>query len=72
MVLMLPLGWKNVKSSIAFHPQKKWKLHKQNNSVRVMTWNVENFVNLDSQSNAKAAVRVNMLNLIKQYNPDII
>lgn len=67
-LLFLLLGFKNLQSTIAFNFPSKWNAEKKDSSLRIMTWNVEDFVNLLEGS----PVRAKMLNLITQNNPDIL
>ena len=67
-LLCLVLGYKNLSSTIAFNFPSKWIIQKKDSALRIMTWNVEDFVNLLEGSE----VRANMLHLISQNNPDIL
>ena len=72
MLLCLVLSYKNLVTSFAFNKPAAWRQQKDANTLRVMTWNVESFVDLSFQTNPKAKTRIAMLNLVHQYNPDII
>src|SRR5436190_4159805 len=67
LVCLLP-GSVNLLHTVAFNlPQKAGD--KQNDSVlRIMTWNVQDFVNLTKKSD----VRAKMLHIIAQKKPDIL
>lgn len=67
-LICLLLGYKNLSSTIAFNFSSKWNVQKKDSALRIMTWNVEDFVNLLAGSE----VRANMLHLISQNNPDIL
>ena len=66
--ICLLFGYKNLRSTIAFNFYSSWHMQKKDSSLRIMTWNVEDFVNLLEGSE----VRKNMLNIISQNNPDIL
>lgn len=68
MLLCLPPGFFNLSHVIAFNIPQKFADEKNNKTLRVMTWNVEDFVDLS----AKSEVRSKMLNIISQKNPDIL
>lgn len=72
MLLSLLLSYKNIANSFAFNIPQTWKPQKDSNTLRVMTWNVESFVDLSFRGNPKAKTRIAMLQLIQQYQPDII
>jgi endonuclease/exonuclease/phosphatase family metal-dependent hydrolase len=67
-LICLLLGYKNLSSTIAFNFPSAWNEQKSDSSLRIMTWNVEDFVNLLEGSE----VRYKMLYLISQNNPDIL
>lgn len=68
LFISLLFGYNNVRSSFAFH-LKSEPILKHNDSVfRVMTWNVEDFVNLWADN----PVRLKMLHIIQSNNPDIL
>lgn len=68
LLICIFCGYKNLSTSFAFNFSSKWNTHKQDSSLRIMTWNVEDFVNLLEVSD----VRAQMLHLITQNNPDIL
>ncbi len=68
LLICICCGVKNLFNSFAFNSPKSWVYNKSDSTLRVMTWNVEDFVNLLHGSQ----VRTNMLDLIKQTNPDVI
>lgn len=72
MLMSLLLSYKNLTNSFAFNKPVAWQQEKAANTFRVMTWNVESFVDLSFQSSPKAKTRIAMLNLIGEYKPDII
>ncbi len=71
LFLALLPGYINVKNSFAFN-SGKWQIEKQVDALRIMTWNVENFVDLSAPSKPGAKTRLEMLSIIKEYNPDVL
>ncbi|MEP6514469.1 MAG: endonuclease/exonuclease/phosphatase family protein, partial [Parafilimonas sp.] len=71
MILIIPFGYYNFGNTVALH-SKQWQPVKKDSSLRIMTWNVESFVDLSEQSYPKSAARVQMLKLIQQYDPDVL
>src|SRR5882672_7851774 len=67
LICLLP-GLINLFHTIAFNFSNKFDDNKNDSTLRVMTWNVEDFVSLWDTSQ----VRANMLRLIKQKNPDVL
>lgn len=71
IVLVLLSGYANIKHSIALHPGK-WIMEKDTNTLRVMTWNVEEFLSVYPLADSLAAPRRQMYELIKLYKPDVL
>lgn len=69
--LVLVAGAKNIMNSVALRPAK-WAMQKDKGSLRIMTWNVEQFINDLQQSDPAAKPRVAMLNAITRFNPDVL
>jgi endonuclease/exonuclease/phosphatase family metal-dependent hydrolase len=63
------LLWKPLGHIFKFRPNSDFEISKQNNAVRVMSWNVEQFQILEHKKNP--ALKQDMFNLINEYNPDI-
>ena len=66
--ICLLAAYPNLRSSFAFNLSSSWDVHKKDSSLRIMTWNVEDFINLIKESEERAQ----MLHLITQYNPDVL
>ncbi len=71
LFVTLLTGYINVKSSFAFN-SAEWQNQKPSDVLRVMTWNVENFVDLSAPSKPGAKTRLEMLSVIKECNPDVL
>lgn len=68
MLLSLPPAIFNLSHTIAFNLTKKFAEKKDSTALRVMTWNVQDFVNLSAQNETRSK----MLHLISNYNPDVL
>jgi endonuclease/exonuclease/phosphatase family metal-dependent hydrolase len=66
--ICLLAAYPNLRSSFAFNFSSKWKMQKNDSSLRILTWNVEDFVSLLKESKERAQ----MLHLITQNNPDVL
>jgi len=45
MMIFLPLAYFNTVSTFALRPAKAWQTKKDSLALRIMTWNVQSFVN---------------------------
>ncbi|MEP6466817.1 MAG: endonuclease/exonuclease/phosphatase family protein [Parafilimonas sp.] len=69
LLICLPPGLFNLSHVLAINFPKKFTDVKKDSSIfRIMTWNVQDFVDLSE----KSEVRSNMLHLITQKNPDVL
>lgn len=73
MLLILPLGYFNVVSTFAIRTATPWQADKDSTTLRVMTWNVQNFVNNLRKESATvyADSKEGILQTIHDYNPDV-
>lgn len=71
LLITLVAGFKNMHNSVALH-SGRWQMQKNSNSLRIMSWNVEGFVNLFEQNDPLAETRVAMLKAIGRYKPDVL
>jgi endonuclease/exonuclease/phosphatase family metal-dependent hydrolase len=73
MLIIFPIGYFNVVNSFAFRVGK-WQSQKDSTALRIMTWNVQNFVNyiIYKDKSAYTSSRKEMLETIHVYNPDIL
>ena len=67
--LLLFAGYKNIFSVYGFHPSKAFVQAKSQNQIRILSWNVNNFL---SQSISNSGKINQMLDYIKSANADII
>lgn len=68
MLVCLPPALINLSHTIAFNIPQKFEEKKDSTTLRIMTWNVQDFVNLSE----KSEVRSKMLHIISQKNPDVL
>ncbi|PVD51583.1 hypothetical protein DC498_14275 [Terrimonas sp.] len=69
------IGWKSILAVFAFHIGKSFdKNKKQENTLRVMTWNVRSFARIDEKFKKPGLSihQMKMLDLIKEYDPDVL
>ena len=71
LVAIFILGFKNLSNTVALN-SGNWDMKKAPNSLRILTWNVEQFVSLAPQDKPQAQTRVQMLNAIHAYSPDVL
>ncbi|MGI8951181.1 MAG: endonuclease/exonuclease/phosphatase family protein [Chitinophagaceae bacterium] len=71
LLIALFFGYRNTVNSFAFNADN-WHQKKDSNSLRIMTWNVEDFQNPFPESWHLSDVRTQMLKTIQQLNPDIM
>ncbi len=72
LICGLPFGYTNIVNSFAFNAGSEWHANKDSSTLRIMTWNVQNFFDMSAQSNPKAATRLQMLRVIADVKPDIL
>ncbi len=72
MFLLLVPGLYNFFHVVAVSPLHSWKMEKKSGAIRVMSWNVSDFVNPALLSDPKAKKRKAILSTISEYNPDIL
>ncbi len=68
-LVAIGLAWKPLGQLIKFVKPNNFKLAKQENTLRVMSWNVEHFDILEHKT--KPQVKTQMLDLISMYQPDV-
>jgi endonuclease/exonuclease/phosphatase family metal-dependent hydrolase len=73
MLFILPIGYFNVMSTFALRVETGWRQQKNASTLRVMTWNVQGFVNYThKERSAYISNRKEMLAAILDYNPDVL
>ena len=69
-LFIILLGYKNIVSTVAFHPFSSST--KSNQSFRVLSWNVKGFISNDSSKIMKNNIVADMMLFIKNTNADIL
>lgn len=69
-IVFLLLGKEAVRNIIPLRFQSHFEMKKDSTSIRVMSWNVEQFNIQNYKKNPEGLQK--MLNLIKEYDPDIV
>jgi endonuclease/exonuclease/phosphatase family metal-dependent hydrolase len=72
LLLLFLVGFKNICSTLAFNFSSKSQYQGEENSLRIMSWNVRAFDNPAISGDSPASVRNRMFNYISEVNPDII
>jgi endonuclease/exonuclease/phosphatase family metal-dependent hydrolase len=72
LLSLLFLGLYNLSRTIAVSPGSAWKPAKEKNALRVLTWNVADFVDARPLWMPAAKTRKEMLQMITNYNPDVL
>jgi len=65
-------GYKNIYSTIGFHYPEEFVQQKAPNTFRLLSWNVDNFVNCEKRFDSPKAFRKNIVAFIKSSNADIL
>ena len=74
MLVLLPAGYFNFAGTFALNRPVAWQAQRDSTTLRVMTWNVQNFVNnLKKEPAAEyASSREGILQTIHEYRPDVV
>lgn len=71
LVIILLLGFKNILSTTGFHTKKEF-VQPQKGAIRLLSWNVDDFVDCLKQNDSAHSHLRNIFSFIKTTNPDII
>ena len=71
-LVILLFGYKNIFSTTCFHYPKKFEQQKAPNTIRLLSWNVNDFVTSDIKRDTVGAPRRTILAFIKSVNADIL
>lgn len=72
LVIILLLGYKNIFSTTGFHKPKDFIQQKQAGTFRLLSWNVNDFVNCEKRWDTANAPRRNIMRFISYENADIL
>lgn len=70
--LVLACGYTNIRSVWGFHPGKPFTMEKSAGSIRIVSWNVNEFLNASIANDIPGNPRRQMLAFIQQSNADIL
>ncbi len=70
--IALLLGIKSISVFFAFHKNRAFSYKKDPQTIRVVSWNVARFVELKKNTNKGSGIRLQMFDLIKQQNADVL
>jgi len=70
IVIVFAAGLKNLGNTIALHRQV-WSMQKKDSTLRIMTWNVEEFVSVE-RTNSLSVIAAKMVTAINAYKPDVL
>ena len=68
-IIILIAGWRHIMKIIPLRTSTEFALQKQNDAVRIMSWNVAQFDILNYKKDP--SIHHNMIDLINHYQPDI-
>jgi len=71
LTVILLAGFKNISNSIALRTEA-WQMQKKPGSLRIMTWNVEAFLDFYPRSDPRSQPRIGIYEAIQRYKPDVI
>ena len=68
-IIAILLAWYPVQNILPFRPPASFTLAKKPGTLRLMSWNVENFDIVDHKTHPE--IKERMISIINQYQPDI-
>ena len=71
-LLIILFGYKNIFSTIGFHYPKHFQQEKETNTIRLLSWNVDDFLNSEKRFDSSNSPRRNILDFIKSVNADVM
>lgn len=72
VILTIAFGYQNILSTIAFHPAQKFEFEKKSKSFRLLSWNVNDFIDSDKKNDTANSRRRQMFDFIKKTNADVL
>lgn len=72
MFLLLGAGVYNLTYTVAVNPGSRWSNTKPPHALRILTWNVADFIDAHPLHTPKGSTRRKMLQMISAYNPDVM
>ena len=71
-LLVILFGYKNIFSTIGFNYPKHFKQEKAATTFRLLSWNVDDFLNSEKRFDSSNSPRRNILKFIKSVNADVM
>jgi endonuclease/exonuclease/phosphatase family metal-dependent hydrolase len=71
LLCVIPFGYKNISTTFALHPFSLWSDKKPAKSLRILTWNVQGFANLNGRKSEAEPGWSLVLQNIKDWQPDV-
>lgn len=71
-LLIIAAGFKNIHSVFAFHTNKSFNQQKDKNTIRVLSWNVQDFLDSQYHTDTLGNKRKDMMAFIHDMNADIV
>jgi endonuclease/exonuclease/phosphatase family metal-dependent hydrolase len=71
ILCILPFGFRNFTSTFALN-KTDWQNKKDSGTLRIMTWNVEGFINLLHKQEPASGASLKILDVIKEMHPDVL
>jgi len=71
-LVIIALGFKNISAIYGFHPKKAFDLTKKPGSFRLLSWNVNYFLDCQIKSDTPNAPRRQMFQYIRETNADVL
>jgi len=72
LLALLVAGLYNLSLTLAISPGSRWEQAKEKNALRILTWNVADFINAYPLYSPRSKTRKEMLQMITAYNPDVL
>lgn len=70
--IALLFGIKSISVLFAFHTSSKFNYEKKSSTIRVLSWNVAQFLELKKNTSKGSTARLEMFELIKQQDADVL
>lgn len=71
-LIALLIGFKSISVFFAFNKPGTFNYKKESGTIRIVTWNVARFIELKRNTNKGSQTRLNMMELIKKQDADIV
>ncbi len=72
ILILILIGYKNIASTTGLNYPKKYCEQKQIGTIRLLSWNVDDFVDCEKRHDSLNSRRHNIINFIKSKNADVM